>query len=147
MMNGDTLAKITGEKLIYLRKQKNITQEQLAMHLDADRTTIAGWENSNRYPTVDQYCLLAEIFNVTIDYLVGREDLIIDTNVESIECNRLMRTLTKNKYFKTQYSSFILENDKLLNLEFLNEHGKRYLTETYNLLKNSPMHTNKADDD
>lgn len=64
-----------GERLKLLREEKNYTQQDLADLLKVGRPTIAGYETKGKQPDYEKLVLLAEIFNVTIDYLVGRTNI------------------------------------------------------------------------
>lgn len=55
-----------------LRKQKNITQIQLANYLGVVKSTISLYENENRMPDIETLNKLADYFNVSVDYLLGR---------------------------------------------------------------------------
>ena len=61
------------EKIQELRKQRGITQEELAKALYVSRTAISKWESGRGYPNLDSLKAIAKYYGVTIDYLVGRE--------------------------------------------------------------------------
>lgn len=63
-----------GEHLKELRKSRNITQKQLASAINASERGIQNYELNQRKPTYDALLSLADYFNVSIDYLVGRAD-------------------------------------------------------------------------
>ena len=48
------------------RKQKKLTQYQLALRLGVSRSCVANWEAHLRAPTVEQYCALAKILDVNV---------------------------------------------------------------------------------
>lgn len=58
-----------GEKLYQLRKEKNISQEQLAKQLGVSRQSISKWENDQGYPEVERILKLTKIFEVDANYL------------------------------------------------------------------------------
>jgi len=64
------------EKLQELRKQKGLTQEELAEILFVSRTTISKWESGRGYPNIDSLKAVAEFFNVTIDELLSSKELL-----------------------------------------------------------------------
>lgn len=68
---------MNGKKLRELRKQKKMTQEQLATLLNVDLTLIGKWELHDVTPNKNTLNSLADIFNVTIDELLGRESKVI----------------------------------------------------------------------
>lgn len=61
------------ERLRMLRREKGISQETLSVALYIDRTTLAGYETGKRMPDVEMMWAIADYFEVTIDYLVGRQ--------------------------------------------------------------------------
>lgn len=63
-----------GSRLIYLRKQKGLTQEELAQKLGLPRTTYAGYENESREPDFKTLVKLADYFNTSLDFIFGRTD-------------------------------------------------------------------------
>ena len=62
------------EKLKLLRKQHKITQEQLALQLGLERSSVAKYESKNVIPSIETIANIAKIFNVSTDYLIGREE-------------------------------------------------------------------------
>lgn len=71
-----------GENLKKLRKEYNLSQEQLAEKLNISRQAISKWESGKAYPDIDNLILLRDIFNTTIDDLVLREDKVYDNKIE-----------------------------------------------------------------
>lgn len=61
-------------RLKFLRKQKNITQLKLAMDLNMNQNTISRYENGEREAGYQELIKIADYFNVSIDYLLGRTD-------------------------------------------------------------------------
>ena len=58
-----------------LRKQHHLTQKQLSEKLFIDQTAISCWERGKTNPDFENQQKLADIFGVSIDYLLGRNDL------------------------------------------------------------------------
>ena len=56
-----------------IRKTRKMTQQEVADKLSCDVTTYARYENGDRNPPLDILLSLSELFDVTLDYLVGRE--------------------------------------------------------------------------
>lgn len=67
------LAKETGKIIKQLRKERKLTQKDLASELSLSRTVISKWESGDRIPTTKQYCDLALFFNVSVANLSGIE--------------------------------------------------------------------------
>ncbi|MBR3863029.1 MAG: helix-turn-helix transcriptional regulator [Clostridia bacterium] len=64
------------EKLQELRKQKGITQEELADCLYVSRTAISKWESGRGYPNIESLKAIARFFGVTVDALLSGEELL-----------------------------------------------------------------------
>ena len=60
------------EKLIYLRKQRKLSQQDLAEHLDISRQTISKWEQG-ALPSSDNLYQLAKLYGVSTDALLNDE--------------------------------------------------------------------------
>ena len=58
------------EKIIALRKNSNMSQEELAEKLDVSRQTVSGWESGKVIPAADKVLALSELFNVSTDFLL-----------------------------------------------------------------------------
>ena len=64
------------EKLQELRKQKNLTQEELAQALFVSRTAISKWESGRGYPNIDSLKAIAKYFHISIDQLLSGDELL-----------------------------------------------------------------------
>ena len=64
------------EKLQELRKQKGLTQEELAEALFVSRTAISKWESGRGYPNIDSLKAIANFFEVTVDELLSGEEIL-----------------------------------------------------------------------
>ena len=60
-----------GRRLKELRLEHNISQRKLGQILGVVNQTISFWELGTREPDLDTLVLIANYFNVTLDYLVG----------------------------------------------------------------------------
>lgn len=61
-----------GKTILELRKQKNVTQEELAAELGVTAAAVSKWENGYTLPDILMLCALADFFAVTTDELLGR---------------------------------------------------------------------------
>ena len=59
-----------GSKLYELRKEKGLSQEELANCLDVTRQTVSKWELGDSTPDLDKLILLGELFEISLDELV-----------------------------------------------------------------------------
>lgn len=64
------------EKLQKLRKDRGLTQEELAEALFVSRTAISKWESGRGYPSIDSLKEISKFFSVTIDELLSTERLL-----------------------------------------------------------------------
>ena len=64
------------EKLQQLRKQRGLTQEQLAEQLYVSRTAVSKWESGRGYPNLESLKALSKLFSVSIDELLSNAELI-----------------------------------------------------------------------
>ena len=70
------------ERLKFLRKNNNLTMKELGRCLNVAESTISLYESGQREPDYQTLKKIANLFNVSIDYLLGRE------NTEPLELNR-----------------------------------------------------------
>lgn len=64
------------EKLQKLRKQRVLTQEELADFLYVSRTAVSKWESGRGYPSIDSLKAIANFFSVSIDDLLSGNELL-----------------------------------------------------------------------
>ena len=64
------------EKLQELRKNRGLTQEELADVLDVSRAAISKWESGRGYPSIDSLKEISKYFSVSIDDLLSGEKLV-----------------------------------------------------------------------
>ncbi len=65
---------IFAERLLELRKEKGISQAALAKHLQVSYAVICYWETNRSEPTAPNLVKIADYFDVSIDYLLGRKE-------------------------------------------------------------------------
>lgn len=87
-----------GEKLQQLRKQRGMTQEELAEALFVSRTAVSKWESGKGYPNIDSLKAIAKFFSVSIDGLLSGEEIVSLAEDESKSstrrfCNMLFGTV------------------------------------------------------
>lgn len=71
------------ERIKELRTQKNLSQRELADRLNLAFSTVGMYESGKRNPPVETMEIIADYFNVSLDYLSGKDDLtvrLIDTS-------------------------------------------------------------------
>lgn len=62
-----------GENIYRLRTEKNMSQGDLADALDVSRQSVSKWENNSAVPELEKLIKMSELFEVTLDELVGKE--------------------------------------------------------------------------
>lgn len=72
------------KQIIRLRKDKHVTQEELAEKIYVSRQTISNWEREKSYPDIDNLLLLSVYFDVSLDYLV-KGDVEMLKNIKDVE--------------------------------------------------------------
>ena len=81
------------EKLQALRKEKGLTQEELAAQLFVSRTAISKWESGRGYPNIDSLKSLSKFFSVTVDELLSGENIVAIAQDEQRQKEKHMRSL------------------------------------------------------
>ena len=66
---------VLGKRIVQLRKERNMTQEELANILKITRKAVSKWETEQRRPNLDTLQKLADFFGCSVDYLLGRTDV------------------------------------------------------------------------
>ena len=63
-----------GENIKRLRREKKVTQEQIADYLSISVASVSKWERNETYPDITNLIPLAHYFNVTLDELLGYDE-------------------------------------------------------------------------
>ena len=98
-----------------LRKERNLTQLELAVYLGIDQTTVSKWELNKALPDTLMLIQLAEFFDVSIDYLLARTTYYFPDEIE-------LRNFSDE------------ERQVIGNYRLLNQSGKRLVNETIKTL-------------
>ena len=103
------------EKLKMLRKEKNLTQEELAEKLNVSRQAITKWESGDGTPDIENLKQVSVLFNTTIDELV-KEEKNITTKIEEkytyIEELEIEHTKHFDIHISKIYELNIIPNDE-----------------------------------
>jgi len=76
-----------GERLLKLRKERNLSQEELANVLDVSRQTISKWETDQSMPDFDKIIPLCEYFGITSDELLTGNSNINEAKKANVKSN------------------------------------------------------------
>ena len=80
----------TGKFIATLRKEKDLTQDQLGEKLGVTNKTISRWENGNYMPDIEILSLLSKEFDVSINELISGERLLLDDFKKAADSNLVM---------------------------------------------------------
>lgn len=106
-----------GENIKRLRRERNLTQETVAAHLGVSFQSVSKWERGDGYPDITMLPSLASYFGVSVDELIGIDEIAKSEKYEEI--NRLWREnnaagLHRNNVFLMRNSLKTFPNDALL---------------------------------
>ena len=76
-----------GDRLLKLRRERNLSQEDLANELDVSRQTISKWETNQSIPDFDKIVPLCEYFGITTDELLTGNSNIVEAKVQDVKSN------------------------------------------------------------
>lgn len=107
-----------GEILKELRLDKGMTQEDLSLKLNLSRSSISKYETGENEPTLEILILCSNLFNVSIDYLLGRTRNAATYNTLHIIKEHSPETQKKLNYIISKFKS------------------KKYIDMIYSLLRN-----------
>ena len=65
-----------GEKLKEARKESGLSQEQFAEKMNVSRSAVAKWETDKGMPDVNNLKIMAQLLNVSVDYLLDEDEKI-----------------------------------------------------------------------
>ena len=102
-------------RLKELRKQAHLTQVELAKRLGIGQSSYADWERGKKKPTQDNLVKIAQVLNVSVDYLVGNSEEKSDDldNIELLfRMNSKGLTDEEKGIFKKELIEFMEERKK-----------------------------------
>ena len=68
------------ENLKKIRKENNLSQEQLAEKLSVSRQSVSKWESGQAYPEMDKVLQLCKLFNISVDDLLNQDVSELNNN-------------------------------------------------------------------
>ena len=81
-------------RLLELRTEKELSQREIAKLLNISQSTYNNWENENTQPSIEQLIALSKLFEVSVDYIIGRNDEY-ETDKDRLEITGKQRELLK----------------------------------------------------
>lgn len=90
-----------GERLSELRKKNNLSQTSVAERISVSSALISAYEKGERNPSIEKLILLADIYHVTTDYILGRTqpteaNILLDVSNLSPKQIRIIQELIEN---------------------------------------------------
>ena len=64
------------ERLKELRMERNITQQELGNIVNMSKMAISHWDKGHSEPSLSQLIILSDYFEVSVDYLIGKTDVL-----------------------------------------------------------------------
>lgn len=105
------------KKLKELRQKNEMTQLYVAQRLNVARSTIAGYETKNRQPSHEKLTALANLFHVSVDYLLDDNDTFtLDASQISTPCADEQSLLLRYRRLSAQSKEDLTEYLDLLEL-------------------------------
>ena len=76
---------ILGYRLRELRKDNNMSQEELGKLLGVTKVSVSGYENGTRIPSMEVLITILNVFKISADYILGRElDVVCESSTGSV---------------------------------------------------------------
>lgn len=110
-----------GNNIKNLRRQRGMTQEELAVRLNITAAAISKWENKDSYPDISVLIPIAEVFGVTLDELMGYD----------LKCEEAEVTKTLNDYNHLTVSGKFNEASKLIASAYITRPNNYRLIRAY----------------
>ena len=73
------------DRILYLRKSKGISQEELADKVGVSRQAVSKWESEQSMPDVEKIIIMSDYFNVTTDYILKGIEVVENKEEKSKE--------------------------------------------------------------
>lgn len=99
-----------GNKIIELRKKRNLTQEKLADRVGVSRQTLSSWESNVTSPNLEQAFFLCSELNISLDDLVDNRLDIVCKNKDSILKNLI------GKSCELEFDDYYFDGEKLVSV-------------------------------
>lgn len=81
-------------RLLELRTEKKLSQRDVAKLFNISQGTYNNWENGKTQPSIEQLVSIADYFDVSLDYLLGRNDYEQYANANNMKSDRLRKMIS-----------------------------------------------------
>lgn len=126
--NGNIIASEFSQRLRELRTNKKISQQTMSRKLGLAESTYGTYETSRYLPPVDTFSALADYYNVSTDYLLGKTDIRYSKNKStdkldfSDECMDRLIDISQNETQKKILEDIITGKDFFKLLSYIEEY-------------------------
>lgn len=101
-------------KILLLLKEKKVDQRDLSDYLGLSKNTMTGWKNGNNKSYMKHLPKIAEFFDVSVDYLLGKESPNIENSFTYALYDELAHDLSGEQLEQLkQYADFLRSNNSL----------------------------------
>lgn len=104
-MKDEAMRKAVGSKLKALRKQKRMTQKELAVALDIGISQLNKYESGMHMPPIKKLIRLSSIFDITLDYLVKDKE----TDISELHNNKFIKRFREIEHFDVEEQDAVLK--------------------------------------
>ena len=99
-------------RILMLLNENHIQQKELSDYLGLSKNTMTGWKNGNNTSYMKYLPQIAEFFNVSVDYLLGKETTTIENNFTYALYEELAHDLTEEQIQQLKQFADFLRNSK-----------------------------------
>lgn len=114
---------ILGDRLKELREEREILSKDFAKIMNVEPSTVTNWEKGNRFPKEDVLIKLADYFDVSVDYLLGRTNE--KNNIKNIKIDKQISEITLGE----RVDSYLRENG--INPDEMTEEQRKDIAEQF----------------
>lgn len=105
------------DRIFTVRSNLSLSQEKFGELIGKSQRTIAAWEAGDRSPSFSTLCKLADVFDVSVDYLLGRTDSFQSENKKPIVSDDELRKWAINRVSVLSDQELVRVHDFLTGLE------------------------------
>lgn len=109
-------------RIAELRKEQGMTQKELADKINVNYVTLSRYENGERNPKIDKLDKMADIFGVTVEYIIGRSNLKISKKTRNLMAHANFSGINVEGELQTESNN---EVSLLYSYRQLNDDGKK----------------------
>ncbi len=110
---------LIGKRIKDMRLEKGMSQQELGDLIGVTKVSICGYENGTRTPSLDTFCILADIFETTTDYLLGREIPVVSDDgneVIGVVSRDDINIINEIKHYPNLYGKLIKDVKRYVSL-------------------------------